>query len=129
MKSKKGFTLIELVVVMAIIAVLSLLIIAAIAAARRASVESQNRGNARTVEVAMEAYAAKNNGKYPTITAGTTFTAALTGTGTLVSYQNGWSAGTCANGGGSITSTDTTFTLTVFDSTCATTTTLATITH
>jgi prepilin-type N-terminal cleavage/methylation domain-containing protein len=65
MLKKKGFTLIELVVVMAIIAVLSLLIIAAITAARRQSVNTQRTGNAKTIEIALESFAAKNQGKYP----------------------------------------------------------------
>mgnify|MGYP001150787786 CR=1 FL=1 len=52
---RKGFTLIELVVVMAIIAVLVLIIIAAIQGARRQSFNSQRVGNLQSVETALEA--------------------------------------------------------------------------
>jgi prepilin-type N-terminal cleavage/methylation domain-containing protein len=58
-KNKKGFTLIELVVVMAIIAVLTALMVAAILAARNASVQAQRTGNVKTVETALEARASK----------------------------------------------------------------------
>lgn len=61
---KHGFTLIELVVVMAIIAVLSMLIIGAIVMARRVSIETTHRSNLRTVRVALEAKYA-NDKKYP----------------------------------------------------------------
>lgn len=123
MKNKKGFTLIELVVVMAIIAVLSLLTIAAIAAARRSSVESQNRGNARTLEVAMESYAARNGGKYPAETADINTLL----TGTLASYATSYEAGSCGNGGGGVVSTTSTFTITIYNSSCGGS--IDTITH
>lgn len=61
---KNGFTLIELVVVMAIIAILSLLIIAAITAARRASINTARMGDVKTVETALETYSMKNGGRY-----------------------------------------------------------------
>jgi prepilin-type N-terminal cleavage/methylation domain-containing protein len=57
---RKAFTLIELMVVMAIIAVLSTLIIGAISVARKTSKETTNRGNARSLETALEAFYAKN---------------------------------------------------------------------
>jgi prepilin-type N-terminal cleavage/methylation domain-containing protein len=57
--SSRGFTLIELVVVMAIIAVLTALMVAAILAARNASVQAQRTGNVKTVETALEARASK----------------------------------------------------------------------
>lgn len=116
MNRKKGFTLIELVVVMAIIAVLSLLIIAAIAAARRASVEAQNRGNARTIEVALEAVASKNNGAYCATAANAATGLPACNANQTLSTLGTWLAanpsgspmlsnnvtGTCATGGGSI---------------------------
>lgn len=58
--NKKGFTLIELVVVMAIIAVLAVLIIGAIIFARRTSQETTHRGNAKTIQTAIESAYAKN---------------------------------------------------------------------
>ena len=57
---KRGFTLVELMVVMAIIAVLSTLIIAAIQAARHGSEETVHRNNQRSVEAAAEALFMKN---------------------------------------------------------------------
>lgn len=57
MRNKKGgFTLIELVVVMAIIAILAVLIIGAIIVARRVSTETTNRSNAKTVQTGLEAF-------------------------------------------------------------------------
>lgn len=130
-KKTKGFTLIELVVVMAIIAVLAVLIIAAIQAARRAATETQNRGNARTVETAMEAFATRNNGRFSTAVNGQTFFTALsTAGGPLDPFVNQWQVGTCANGGGTITvPNDQTFTLTIFNADCNGTPNIGTIVH
>ena len=63
-KTKKGFTLIELVVVMAIIAILSVIIVGAILAARTAATNTQRTGLVRTIETALEARAARCNGMY-----------------------------------------------------------------
>jgi prepilin-type N-terminal cleavage/methylation domain-containing protein len=67
-KSKKGFTLIELVVVMAIIAVLAALMVAAISAARKQADSTQRMGNTKTLETAIETFSSKNGGKYPNTT-------------------------------------------------------------
>lgn len=64
MLRKKGFTLVELVVVLAILAVLALLIIGAIVIARRVMAESIHRSNARNMATALEAYQGRNR-KYP----------------------------------------------------------------
>lgn len=77
--SKKGFTLIELMVVMAIIAVLAVLIIGAIQIARKTSVETANRGTAKSIQTGMEAYFSKNK-VYPA-TSGTASFDALVATG------------------------------------------------
>jgi type IV pilus assembly protein PilA len=53
---KKGFTLIELVVVMAIIAVLAVIIIGAIVVARNTATETTNRANANILRTALESY-------------------------------------------------------------------------
>jgi prepilin-type N-terminal cleavage/methylation domain-containing protein len=65
-KEEQGFTLIELVVVMAIIAVLAALMVAAISAARKQADSTQRMGNTKTLETATETFSAKNGGKYPT---------------------------------------------------------------
>lgn len=63
-KNNKGFTLIELVVVMAIIAVLAALMVSAIVAARKQATSTQRTGNLKTIEVGLESRAAKCNGQY-----------------------------------------------------------------
>jgi len=63
-KTKKGFTLIELVVVMAIIAVLASLMVAAIMAARKQATNTQRVGNLKTIETALETRSSKCGGKY-----------------------------------------------------------------
>ncbi len=113
--NRQGFTLIEVVVVMAIIAVLAALIIGAILVARNTAKETSNRTNAKAMQAGMEAYYSRNR-NYPSITSGTAFTAA-TGTVTGVSINTG--AADCANGGGSVNSSTTGYTLTIFDSNCS----------
>ncbi|MEK7447242.1 MAG: type II secretion system protein [Patescibacteria group bacterium] len=64
MKKKEGFTLIELVVVMAIIAVLAVLVIGAITIVQKASRNTKYRNDGKTVRDLLEAYYAKK-GRYP----------------------------------------------------------------
>lgn len=59
LKGKKGFTLIEIVVVMTIIAVLAALVVGAIMISKRMATETANRQNARTLRTCLEAYSAK----------------------------------------------------------------------
>lgn len=56
----RGFTLIEVVVVMAIIAVLAALVVGAINVARNTAKETTHRSNARTLEAGMQAYYARH---------------------------------------------------------------------
>jgi len=65
----KGFTLIEVVVVMAIIAVLAVLITGAIQTARNVAKETTHRSNAKTIQAGMEAYYSKNK-QFPPATEG-----------------------------------------------------------
>lgn len=53
---KRGFTLIEIVVVMAIIAVLAALVVGAIGVARKTAKETTHRANARNIRAGVEAY-------------------------------------------------------------------------
>jgi prepilin-type N-terminal cleavage/methylation domain-containing protein len=62
----KGFTLVEIMVVMAIIAVLSVLIIGGITLTRKTAIETRHRANAKIVQMILERYASLNKNKYPT---------------------------------------------------------------
>lgn len=59
-KTKKGFTLVEIVVVMAIIAVLATLVVGAITVARNVAKETTHRANAKTIQTALEAKYARD---------------------------------------------------------------------
>jgi prepilin-type N-terminal cleavage/methylation domain-containing protein len=128
MKNKKAFTLIELMIVMAIIAVLVVLMVAAIQAARRSSTETQNRGNAKTIETGLEAAASRNAGVYcqvadpvatqPPRCASTNLKAVaddlVTG-----GFLSSTITGTCVSTAGMVSLTASTFTITVPDYSCA----------
>lgn len=64
--SRKGFTLIELLVVIAIIGLLSAVVLASLNTARTKGIDSQRIANLVSVRNALELYATKNNGRYPT---------------------------------------------------------------
>ncbi len=67
--TSQGFTLIEIVVVMAIIAALAALVVGAISIARRTAIETVHRSNARTIKAGIEAYYGRYK-SYPPTTVG-----------------------------------------------------------
>lgn len=62
---KKGFTLIEIVIVLAIAALIMVIVFLAVAGAQRSQRDTTARNNAARVLAAAEQYAANNSGKYP----------------------------------------------------------------
>ena len=107
-KSQKGFTLIELMIVIAIIAILAAILIPNFLHARAEAQTSGCEGNEKQIATALEEYAVDNNGKY----VGGSVTSTLLGTLYLgvtpkdpVNSSN-YSVNTAAAGSGSYQITD-----------------------
>jgi prepilin-type N-terminal cleavage/methylation domain-containing protein len=67
LRSKKGFTLVELLIVIVILGILAAIVIARFAGATKESKESNLKGNLRTIRASLETYKANSkSNSYPT---------------------------------------------------------------
>lgn len=86
MKNQKGFTLVELLVVVAIIALLSTLAVVALGSARTKARDAKRISDIKQVQTALELYFTDQNG-YPVAATGLV----LGGTGATILSTNGFS--------------------------------------
>lgn len=120
---KQGFTLVEIVVVMAIVSVLASIILGAIVITRNTAKETANRANAKAIQAAMEAARTRTN-NYPSIgTAVPLSTAAANAALSDVQLDvvNACTTGTYNGGGRIVTNPNTgspAYTITIGNSTC-----------
>lgn len=118
LSQSKGFTLIELMVVMAIIAILAVLIIGAITTARNTARLTVHRSNAKTIQTGFEAYFAKTRA-YPATSGTVSFATAAESAG--VSLTGAPECTVAAQGGGGqVTYTVSGYTITPYDAACTT---------
>jgi len=62
---KKGFTLIEMLVVIGIIAILAAILLPAVGRARRAALEAQAKAEVKSIETAIKSYVSQYSGRFP----------------------------------------------------------------
>jgi prepilin-type N-terminal cleavage/methylation domain-containing protein len=79
---KSGFTLIEIVIVLAIAALIMVIVFVAVQGAQRSRRDTTVRNNAAQTLAAMEQYASNTSGAYPTATLATGYTTGITPTPT-----------------------------------------------
>ena len=65
---KKGFTLIEVVIVLAIGGLIIFVVLQAVSAARRSQRDNARKSQAGAISAALDQYASNNSGKYPDFT-------------------------------------------------------------
>lgn len=85
LKNKKGFTLIEIVIVLAIAALIILVVLQAVNAAQRGQRDNARKNKAAQVVSYLTEYSSNNNGVYPT----TAQVASPLSAGVLASYATG----------------------------------------
>jgi prepilin-type N-terminal cleavage/methylation domain-containing protein len=89
MKTNKGFTLIELMIVVAIIGILSAIAIPKFADLIRQSNEGATKGNLGAVRSALSIYYGEQEGKYPVNSTGYSGGGAVVDLGTTLTMENG----------------------------------------
>lgn len=91
LKKEKGFTLIEVVIVLAIAALVILVVLQAVGAANKSNRDTTRKTEAGRIVSLLEQYASNNGGKYPaaatTLTDGTHNATGITTTGSLYPYD------------------------------------------
>lgn len=88
LKNQKGFTIIEVLIVLAIAGLILLIVFLAVPALQRNSRNTQRRNDVSAILGAVQEYANNNNGTLPT--GWNTGTSALTGTGTDLTVKLGY---------------------------------------
>lgn len=84
-KKDKGFTLIEIVLVLAIAGLLLVIVFLAVSGAQKSRRDSQRKGDVSRIAAALESYASNANGAYPTLVQ----FKATTGAGAFGPYATG----------------------------------------
>ena len=87
LKKEKGFTLIEIVLVLAIAGLLLVIVFLAVSGAQKSRRDSQRKNDLGRLEAALENYASNSNGVYP-VAAGGAPSAAFTGAYTPSNFND-----------------------------------------